>query len=130
MAERYLDTQIKNFLYFKLIVIHKYIESFLKMKSIINHGGFKMEKKEEIHMEKLVSERGDSVKKAVDNWFEQIPKEKLDKPFMASLGMESKISTPRDLYKELTDQISRRSISREKAGLLKEIIDKYGVGEK
>lgn len=89
-----------------------------------------MEKKEELRIQKLVSERGDFVKKAIEKWFEQIPKEKLDKPIMASLGMVSKISTPNDIYKELTEQITKRSISKEKIGLLKEIITKYGEEKK
>jgi len=85
-----------------------------------------MDKKEELRIEKLVSERGDFVKKAIDKWYEQIPKDKLDKPIVASLGIESKIMTPRDLHKELTERISRKSVSTEQMGLLKEIISKYG----
>lgn len=85
-----------------------------------------MEKKENIKIEKLVSEEGDLVKKAIDNWFEQIPKEERDKPIIASLSMDSKVLTPQDLYKDLTDQVSKKSISKEKTSLLKEIIAKYG----
>lgn len=84
------------------------------------------EKKEEMKIEKLVAEKGDFVKNAIDKWFEQIPKEKLDKPIIANLGMDSKVLTPRELHKELTAQISKRSISKEKISFLKEIIKQYG----
>jgi hypothetical protein len=89
-----------------------------------------MEKKEETKIDKLVSEKGDFVKKAIDRWFENIPKDKLDKPIVASLGMDSKILTPRDLYKDLTHQVTKKSISKDKMSLLKEIIAKYGEEKK
>jgi hypothetical protein len=85
-----------------------------------------MDKLEEKNLDKLVSERGNDVMKAIDKWFEQIPKEKQDKPFMANLCMDSKILTPRDLHKELTEQISRKSVSKETKGFLSEIIKRYG----
>jgi hypothetical protein len=87
---------------------------------------------EEIDIEKLLSERGEYVKDAVDRWFEKIPKEELDKPVIASIGqeIEPRIYTPKDLYKELKKETKERKVSKEKEGIVVEIIKMYGEVEK
>jgi hypothetical protein len=91
-----------------------------------------MEKKEEIEVEKLVLERGEYVKGAVDRWFDKIPKEKLDRPVIAAFGQEIKpiTYTPKELYEELKKQIEERKLSKEREEFLAEIIKKYGEVEK
>ncbi len=85
-----------------------------------------MEKKEKIEIEKLVLERGEHVKDAVDKWFEKIPKEELNKPVIAAFGQEIKpiTYTPRELYEDLKKQIKENKISKEKEKFLLEILKK------
>ncbi|MCD4843947.1 MAG: hypothetical protein K8R25_05610 [Methanosarcinales archaeon] len=87
---------------------------------------------EEINIEKLLLEKGEYVKEAVDKWFEKIPKEELDKPVIASIGqeIEPRIYTPRDLYQELKKETKEKKVSKEKEGIVVEIIKMYGEVEK
>ncbi len=86
---------------------------------------------EEINIEKLLLEKGEYVNEAVDKWFEKIPKEELDKPLIASIGqeIEPRIYTPRDLYQELKKETKARKVSKEKEGIVVEIIKMYGEVE-
>jgi len=90
-----------------------------------------MEKRKDIEIKKLVSEKGAYVKGAVDKWFEKIPKEELDKPVVAAFGQEIKpiTYTPRELYEELKKEIQEKKVSTEKEKFLAEIINLFGEVE-
>ena len=91
-----------------------------------------MRKKEEIEVGKLVLERGDYVKEAVDRWFKKIPKEELDKPVIAAFGQEIKpiTYTPREFYEELKGEIKERKVPKEREAFVSEILKRYGEAEK